>query len=137
MRTFTFMSTLIPSVDDGDNAGLPVSNLHECGLGHVKMGARRIAPATIIGVLGPIWRAKVCGCNCCERYICIAMRRIMALYLITSPTSVSIVEQRRAQCRCVCPVSINPQVSIPASSTCESRVNNILTYSKTFMVKHF
>lgn len=55
------------SIHGRDNAGLPLSDLHEGGLGHVKMGAGRVAPPTVVGVLGPVGWAEVGGRDSSER----------------------------------------------------------------------
>lgn len=46
----------IPAVHDRDNASLPLCNFHESRFGHVKMNSGRVAPASIVGVLVPVWR---------------------------------------------------------------------------------
>jgi len=80
----------IPSVHDWDDASLPLSNFHECRLGHVKVNSRRVAPSTIVRILGPIRRADVCSSHRCNYPI--ACRSIRTFYLVTSPTGISVVE---------------------------------------------
>lgn len=106
------------AVEDGDDADLPLRNLLKSRLRHVEMGTRRVAPPTVVRVLRPVWWAKVCGCNCCERHIFITCSRLVTFYLVTSPTSISIIEQCRAQSSGVCSVAIVEQVSVPTSSPC-------------------
>jgi len=55
------MELLEPSIHDRDNATVPVSYVHERGLGHVKVLARRIAPSAIVGIFRPVGRTQVCS----------------------------------------------------------------------------
>lgn len=54
-----------------------------------------VAPATIIGGLGPIGRAKIGGSDSGEGHIFIARTGSVAFYLVTSPARITVVEQRR------------------------------------------
>jgi hypothetical protein len=53
------------SVCNWDDTGPPVSEFHESWFSHIEMGSRRIAPTTSVGVLVPIRRAKIGGCDHC------------------------------------------------------------------------
>lgn len=83
---------VVPAVHDWDNASLPLSNFHESGLGHIKMGPRRVAPASGVGVLGPVWWTKVGSGHRGELNISKACTSPITFYLVTSSTSISIVE---------------------------------------------
>lgn len=85
----------MPAVHNWDDSGFPLRDFHEGGFGHVKMHSWRIAPATIVGGLRPIRRAKIGGSYCGEGHIFVTCTGLVAFYLITSPTRVTIVEQGR------------------------------------------
>lgn len=106
----------IPSIHDRDDAGLPLSNLHERRLGHVEVGSRGVAPPAGVGVLGPVRRAEVGGGHRRERDPFEAPGRLDALDLVALPARVAVVEQSRAQSGRVRPVAGLEQVSISASS---------------------
>lgn len=54
---------MVPSVLDGDDSGLVLSNALEDGLGEVEMLLGRVAPAAGVVGEGEIWRAEVGGCD--------------------------------------------------------------------------
>ena len=82
------------------------------------MSSRRIAPATIVGVLVPIRRAKVGGCDHRRWASIVTMFRVHTDYLETLAASVTVFEQRRAQRRRVQAVAAVKQVSVPTCTTC-------------------
>lgn len=53
------MCTYVPPVLDGDDTAFPLSDFHESRFGHVKVFTRRVAPSTIVGILTPVWWAKI------------------------------------------------------------------------------
>lgn len=110
-------ATYIPAEEDGDNAGLPLGDLHEGRLGHVEVGAGRVAPPAMVGVLGPIGRAEIGGRDGGDGRILIAILRFRAPHLEALPAPVPVVEQHRAQCRRVRAVSSAEQVAVPTSPT--------------------
>lgn len=82
----------VPAVENRDNASLPPGKLHESRLGHVKVNPGWVAPASVIGVLRPIWRTEVGGGDGGDGVVTIW--RVNTFYLVTSPASKTIVEQR-------------------------------------------
>lgn len=110
--------TYIPAIHDRNDTSLPISDLHESGLGHVEVGARGIAPPAGVGVFRPVGRAEVGGGHGCEGRPSEAPLRLHTPYLVARPTPVSIVEQRRAQCCCVRPIPTVEQVPITACPPC-------------------
>lgn len=107
----------LPAVHNRNDSSMPLCNFHECGLGHVKMSAWWVAPPSVIRGLSPIRRTKIGSSHCSVRHIGVARTRLHTLYLITSSTCIPVVEQCRTQCRCVFPVTIYEQISVP---TCPS-----------------
>lgn len=111
----------LPSIHDRHNSSLPVGDLHESRLGHIKMGTWGVAPSPSIGVLLPIGWAKVSSSDCGEWGPFVACSRVHTSYLITSSTSISVLKQCWAQSFRIRPVSTAIQVSIPTGPSWQSK----------------
>lgn len=83
------------------------------------MGARRVAPATIVAGKSEVRRAEVGGGYKDGRAARVAPSRvIVALDLEASAATQAIVEERCAQCCCVHSISLAVQIPVPTSTTC-------------------
>lgn len=100
----------LPSIGNGDYSGAVLGNAEEDGLGEVEVELRRVAP--------PSRRAEVSGGDG-DGAREAPLRVIDAPELETCPAAQPVVEQCSAQCRCVCPITLAVQVSVPTSPTCE------------------
>jgi hypothetical protein len=90
-----------PAVHYGHDAGVPEGHLHEGRFGEVEVGARRVAPAAVVSVLRPVGRAQVGRRHRDHRRAPVAPRPVHAPHLVARPATVPVLEQRRAQRRCV------------------------------------
>lgn len=52
-----------PAETDGDDAGTVLGNFEEHWHGQIKVGARRVAPSTIVTGQGKVWWTEVCCGN--------------------------------------------------------------------------
>lgn len=120
---------MIPLVQNGHDPASVNANLLPSGISHVKMLARRIAPATIVAWKSEVRRAKVCSGNGyrCTFYAPSSIRFIVTHDPVALPTWSSIVEQCGAQCCCAYSIPSWIQVAIPAGSP-YSQMQMIFTY---------
>jgi hypothetical protein len=116
-----------PAVHDGHDASAPEGHLHEGRFGEVEVGARRVAPAAVVGVLRPVGRAQVGRRHRDHRRAPVAPRRAHAPHLVARPATVPVLEQRRAQRRRVRAVPSGVQVAVPARATCKKKSRNLLS----------
>jgi hypothetical protein len=86
----------LPAVHNRDDTSFPLCNFHESRFGHVEMNSWWVTPSTIIGGFRPIRRTKIGGCDGGEGHISVTCTRLVAFNLETTPTRITIVEQRRA-----------------------------------------
>ncbi|GER34545.1 glycosyltransferase, partial [Striga asiatica] len=108
--------SVLPTVHDGHDAGFPLRDLHEGGLGHVEVGTWWVAPAAVVRVLRPIGRAQVCGRHSCYGRPIEAPLRVDTLYLEALSTCEAVVEKNRAKSRRVSPVPVVEQVPVTTRS---------------------
>jgi hypothetical protein len=114
-----------PAVGDGDNAGPVERDALEYGLRHVEVGARRIAPAAVVGRERVVGRAEVGGRDddgARQAGVAPAPGGF-APDLEAGAAAEAVVEERRAQRRRVGAVPLAVQVAVAASASCtdESR----------------
>ncbi|KAB8086774.1 hypothetical protein EE612_010298, partial [Oryza sativa] len=90
-----------PLVDDGDDAAAVDADLLPGGLGHVEVGARRVAPAAAVAGEVPVGRAEVGGGDGDgdARLAPRPVRLAVADELVALPAGEAVVEQRRAERR--------------------------------------
>jgi hypothetical protein len=81
------------------------------------VGARRVAPPAVVGVLRPVGRAQVGGRHRDHRGAPVAPGGPRAPDLVARPAPVPVLEQRRAQRRRVRAVPGRVQVAVPARPT--------------------
>ncbi|RWW07706.1 hypothetical protein GW17_00028899 [Ensete ventricosum] len=114
-------SGAIPSVRDGDDAGAVLGDLEEHGHGEVEVGARRVAPPTVVGGERVVRRAEVGSRDEDGGAPAVAPPRVIrALDLEARPAALPLVEERRAQRRRLHPVPLAVQVPVPTRSSCKS-----------------
>lgn len=82
----------VPAVLDGDDTAFPLSDFHECRLGHIKVFTRWVAPSPIVGILTPVWRAKVCSGNGSHWVPGVTPFGVHAKNLVALPACISIVK---------------------------------------------
>ncbi|BAS87106.1 Os03g0822033, partial [Oryza sativa Japonica Group] len=95
-----------PAVGDGDDAGAVLGDVEEHGHGEVEVGARRVAPAAVVGGEGVVGRAEVGGGDedgGAPRVAPLPPGLVHALDLEARAAALPGVEQRRAQRRVVHP----------------------------------
>lgn len=107
---------VVPSKGHRHNASPVLSNLQESRLGHVKMRAGRVAPATIVTWQRVVRWAEV-GSSHGDRARKAPLLVIVALDLIARAATGTIVEECRAECCSVRAVSLAVQVPITTSAT--------------------
>lgn len=108
--------TLHPSVLNRDDTGPKLGNVLENRLREIKVFQRRIAPSTVIIGKGIVGWAEVSSSDN-DRARKAPLLIIIALNFIASSTAETIVEQRSAQSRGICTVSLAIQIAITASTT--------------------
>ena len=107
-----------PAIGDGDDSGTVLSDLEEHWHGEVEVGARRVAPATIVTGKSEVGWAEVGGGDQDRRVAGVAPPRILvALDLEAGAAAQTVVEQCCAQRRRVHAVPLAVQVPIPTSTT--------------------
>jgi hypothetical protein len=109
------------AVHDGHDARAPLRHPHERRLGEVEVGARRVAPPAVVGVLRPVGRAQIGGRHRDHRRAAVAPGGARAPDLVARPAPVPVLEQRRAQRRRVRAVPGRVQVAVPTRPTCGER----------------
>jgi hypothetical protein len=82
------------------------------------VGAGRVAPSAVVGVLGPVGRTQVGRRHRDHRRAAVAPGGPRASDLVARPAPVPVLEQRRAQRRRVRAVPGRVQVAVPARPTC-------------------
>ena len=105
-----------PAVGDGDNAGPVERDALEHGLRHVEVGARRVAPAAVVGRERVVGRAEVGGRDddgARQARVAPAPGGV-APHLEAGAAAEPVVEERRAQRRRARPVPRAVQVAVPA-----------------------
>jgi hypothetical protein len=109
-----------PAVGDGNNAGPVERDALEHGLRHVEVGARRVAPAAVVGGERVVGRAEVGGRHhdgARQARVAPAPRRVAA-HLEAGAAAEPVVEERRAQRRRVGAVPLAVEVAVPARTAC-------------------
>ncbi|KAB8084081.1 hypothetical protein EE612_006543, partial [Oryza sativa] len=87
-----------PSVGDGHDAGAVHADLEEGRLGHVEVGARRVAPAAVVVGERVVRRAQVGGGDG-DAARQAPLPIVVAPQLVARPARRAVVEQHRAQRR--------------------------------------
>ena len=117
------MGREVPAVGDGDNACPVERDALEDGLGHVEVGAGRVAPAAVVGGLAEVGRAEVGGGDDGGgRQACVGRAGLgsggVAADLEAGAAAEAAVEERRAERRRVGAVARAVEVPVPARPAC-------------------
>lgn len=111
----SFLHTWDPSEGNGDDPGSVLGDLEECGLGHIEVLERGVAPATVVVGEGIVRGAEVGGGDG-DGPGEAPLRVVVALHLVAGPAAQAVVEQSGAEGRGVGPVALAIQVAIPTST---------------------
>lgn len=112
----------LPAEINRDDPGTVCGDLQEHGHCEVEVGARGVAPPTIVVGEGVIWRAEVCGSDE-DGGISRAARSVVgALDLKAGSAAQPIVEQCSAQCCIVNSVALAIQISVTTRAA--YKINN-------------